>query len=287
MSAAADLPLCPIPAANVSSVPQRSPLRYPGGKTWLIPHIRRWLTEARPQRLVEPFAGGASATLCAVAEGLVVQGLTAEIDPDVAAFWRAALHHGPELRARVRALDPTLENLREIAAAQPKDDVGRGFRTLVLNRTRRGGVLAPGATFMRQGEGGRGVASRWYPDTLEKRLAAVASLAPKISFREMDGLALLEAAPEAAAFVDPPYVGGGGKQAGRRLYARHEVSMAVLFAALAARSSAFLMTLDAADEVLRLVAAHGFHAERIQMRGAHNAPRRELLISRAPIQWEA
>ena len=34
----------PIPAANVSSVPQRSPLRYPGGKTWLVPHIRAWLS---------------------------------------------------------------------------------------------------------------------------------------------------------------------------------------------------------------------------------------------------
>ena len=28
------------PAVNVASVAQRSPLRYPGGKTWLIPHIR-------------------------------------------------------------------------------------------------------------------------------------------------------------------------------------------------------------------------------------------------------
>lgn len=25
---------------NVASVPQRSPFRYPGGKTWLVPHIR-------------------------------------------------------------------------------------------------------------------------------------------------------------------------------------------------------------------------------------------------------
>ena len=30
---------------NVASVPQRSPLRYPGGKTWLVPHIRTWLKE--------------------------------------------------------------------------------------------------------------------------------------------------------------------------------------------------------------------------------------------------
>ena len=26
---------------NVASVPHRSPFRYPGGKTWLVPHVRR------------------------------------------------------------------------------------------------------------------------------------------------------------------------------------------------------------------------------------------------------
>ena len=38
-----DAPFSSIPAVNVAEVPQRSPLRYPGGKTWLIPHIRAWL----------------------------------------------------------------------------------------------------------------------------------------------------------------------------------------------------------------------------------------------------
>ena len=46
---------------NVASVPQRSPFRYPGGKTWLVPCVRQWLQslEKRPTVLVEPFAGGA------------------------------------------------------------------------------------------------------------------------------------------------------------------------------------------------------------------------------------
>ena len=45
---------------NVASVPQRSPFRYPGGKTWLIPYIRSWLASKQPGIgvLVEPFAGG-------------------------------------------------------------------------------------------------------------------------------------------------------------------------------------------------------------------------------------
>ena len=46
---------------NVSSIPQRSPFRYPGGKTWLVPLVRQWLRSLprRPALLVEPFAGGA------------------------------------------------------------------------------------------------------------------------------------------------------------------------------------------------------------------------------------
>ena len=54
------IPVSAIPAVNVAAVPQRSPLRYPGGKTWLIPHVRAWLGRANPapRLLVEPFAGG-------------------------------------------------------------------------------------------------------------------------------------------------------------------------------------------------------------------------------------
>ena len=57
---------------NVSSVPQRSPFRYPGGKTWLVPYIRDWLGSKRtqPSRLIEPFAGGAIVSLTAAFEGL-------------------------------------------------------------------------------------------------------------------------------------------------------------------------------------------------------------------------
>ena len=66
------IPISPIPAVNVATVPQRSPLRYPGGKTWLVPHVRAWLSGIKPKPavLVEPFAGGAIVSLTAVMEGL-------------------------------------------------------------------------------------------------------------------------------------------------------------------------------------------------------------------------
>src|SRR3990172_7351769 len=67
---------------NVSSVPQRSPFRYPGGKTWLVPYIRDWLQHKPqpPKRLIEPFAGGAIVSLTAGFERLTKQAVFAELD---------------------------------------------------------------------------------------------------------------------------------------------------------------------------------------------------------------
>jgi DNA adenine methylase len=78
---------------NVSSVPQRSPFRYPGGKTWLVPRIRLWLKslEPEPKELIEPFAGGAIVGLTAAFEELVERVTLVELDADVAAVWRTVL----------------------------------------------------------------------------------------------------------------------------------------------------------------------------------------------------
>ena len=300
---AAPVPLSPIPAANVASVPQRSPLRYPGGKTWLAPHLRAWLgsVDPAPRLLLEPFAGGAISSLTAVMEGLVARCLLAELDGDVAAFWQAALHHSDELVARIRDFDLTRHSVEQLAAETGADEdvVARGFRTLVLNRTRRGGILAEGAALNRAGENGRGVASRWYPDTIIARLKALAEYAGRIEFRHTDGLRLLEETLASglessggesaggkpagrnlrmAVFVDPPYT-AGGKRAGRRLYNHNVVDHPRLFAALANGGADFLMTYDDAPEIRELIGQYGFHAVRIPMKNTHHAQVWELAIT--------
>ena len=73
---------------NVASVPQRSPFRYPGGKTWLIPTIRKWFKQAsQDSQLFEPFAGGGIITLTAIAEGYFQKATMVELDEDMAAAW--------------------------------------------------------------------------------------------------------------------------------------------------------------------------------------------------------
>ena len=286
------LPTSSIPSVNVASVPQRSPLRYPGGKTWLIPHIRAWLTALKPgpELLVEPFAGGAIVSLTAVMEELAARCLMAEIDSDVAAFWHAAIQHGPELAERMRGFTPTRETVSALEAMPPRNVIEHGFRTLVLNRTRRGGILAPGASLTRKGENGNGITSRWYPQTLQKRLAAITAHADRISFHETDGMQLLESLlaegrsrDDYAVFLDPPYTSAGGKRAGTRLYTHTSINHARLFEMLADSQAHFLMTYDRSPEVVALIQRHRFCAVEVVMKNGHHARLPELIITPQPV----
>ncbi len=278
----------PIKAVNVACVPQYSPLRYPGGKTWLIPHIRHWLQglPSTPRLLVEPFAGGASVSLTAVMEGLVERCLMVELDRHVAAFWHAALQHGPELCDKVTRFDACRANVQRLVDQVPNSLIEAGFRTLVLNRTKRGGILAPGASLARSGENGKGISSRWYPDTLNRRLTAIHNHRSRLAFMEGDGLALLESISwqksDSVFFIDPPYT-AGGKRAGKRLYAHNDLNHARLFEALDERDACFLMTYDRSPEIEQLIERHQFHAVQVLMKNTHHARIPELVITPQPL----
>ena len=285
---AATFPASRVPVVNVASVPQRSPLRYPGGKTWLIPHIREWLRLTEPEILIEPFAGGAIVSLTAVMEDLVTAAVMVEIDRDVAAFWRSALESGATLQEWIGQFEPTIERLRELEQVYPSTVTEHGFRTLVLNRTRRGGILAPGASFCRNGENGRGLLSRWYPETLANRLAAIQECAARIVFLEGDGMKALPMllqgwGRKAAVFLDPPYTANGGKRAGSRLYAHSAIDHAALFSLLAEHESNFLMTYDAAPAIVELVREHEFDAVCLSMKNGHHNQMSELVITSEPL----
>lgn len=284
-SASEQFPISNIPVANVSTVPQRSPLRYPGGKTWLVPHIRKWLSCSKSRVLVEPFAGGGIVSLTAVMEDLVDNAIMIEIDQDVAAFWRAVLLDTDGLIKRIRQFTPSRKNVEVLERAGWHNDAERAFRTLVLNRTKRAGILAPGASFLESGEDARGIGSRWYPDTLVKRLQAIKKHAKRITFQEGDSMCILEPllrdrGQKPTVFADPPYTGEGGKRAGSRLYSHFTINHARLFEILGQNNASFLMTYDGAEETVKLVNQHSFHAVRVEVNNAHYSRQNELVITR-------
>lgn len=272
---------------NVASVPQRSPFRYPGGKTWLVPYVRQWLRsfEYNPVHFVEPFAGGAIVSLTIAAENLADHVTMVEIDEHVSAVWHTIFNDpdGAEwLADTVISFPFSAEAVAEILQESPTSTRDSAFLTIIRNRINRGGILAPGAGQVKQGENGKGLASRWYPETLRRRILALSYLRSRITFIQGDGLSILRkyaSEHDTAYFIDPPY-SAGGKRAGTRLYKHNDINHSELFQLAASLDGSFLMTYDNAEEVYSLAGQHNFAVRAVAMKNTHHATMRELLISR-------
>ncbi len=268
-------------APNVSSVPQYSPFRYPGGKSRLYPFISKWLSSkaAKPDILVEPFAGGAHVGLAAAIEGMVRRVLLVEIDENIAAVWETILSKDHQwLEGQIAAFKIS-EGTAEYAVEREKDSTKeQAFKVILQNRISRSGITAPGSGVLNQGENGKGLRSRWYPDTLVERIRAISSVRHKIDFIHGDGLAVIQQKArlkDATFFIDPPY-----PRAGRRLYKYSDVDPRDVFRRASYIKGDFLITYDDADEILELVNDYELKAERILMSTSHHRERYELLISR-------
>ncbi|MBL8232665.1 MAG: DNA adenine methylase [Bryobacterales bacterium] len=276
----------PLQIVNVSSVPKRSPFRYPGGKTWLVPHIRTWLRSRSrtPNTLVEPFAGGGIVGLTAAFESLAGSVVLVEKDQDVSSVWRTILdcQQGRWLAERIAAFEFSPEAVKaELATPRCRlSNRQRAFKTLLRNRVQRGGILAPGAGLIKVGENGKGMASRWYPETLKKRILDICDIRirSRINFVEGDGIEVLSEyrnRRDVVFFVDPPYTVAGG-----RLYTYSEIDHEALFAVVGSLKGDFLMTYDNTNYIRSLAENFGFATRQVAMKSTHHAKMTELLIGR-------
>ncbi len=252
---------------NVSSVPQRSPFRYPGGKTWLVPRIRQWLNTLPnvAQEFIEPFAGGGIVSLTVAFEKLANHMTMVELDDQVAAVWQTILSGDAEwLAEQIIKFEMTADAVREILSNEPRSLQEKAFQTIVKNRVNRGGILAPGAGMIKQGEKGKGLKSRWYPETLKRRILQIAEIRDRITFITGDGLEILTQnihRPDVLFFIDPPYT-AAGKKAGHRLYQYAQLNHEKLFELAAQISGDFLMTYDESQEVKAWANFHRFDWQR-------------------------
>ncbi|MDR1959712.1 MAG: DNA adenine methylase [Planctomycetaceae bacterium] len=274
---------------NVASVPQRSPFRYPGGKTWLVPRFRQWMKsfQSVPQLMIEPFAGGGILSLTAAFENLAEKILMVELDEQVAAVWKTILSKDIRwLIQRILSFELNVDSVREILSQKPMTTRETAFRTLLKNRTAHGGILAEGAGIIKHGENGKGLHSRWYPETIARRIAAIETVSEKIEFVQTDAIEVLEEyqlTEDVVFFIDPPYT-AGGKHAGSRLYNHCRIDHAGLYSLCAKLNGDFLMTYDNAEEVRTLAEQHGFKTKAIPMKNTHHTKLNELLVGKK-LDW--
>jgi DNA adenine methylase len=266
---------------NVSSIPQRSPFRYPGGKTWFVPYVRSWLhsREIKSSLLIEPFAGGGIVSLTAGFEHLAEHIVMSELDPNVAAVWRAVFGGQADwLCQKIESFKMTKRNVTSILSGSSLTQRDLAFATIIRNRVQRGGIMAAGAGLVKEGEDGKGLHSRWYPKTLSNRIREIALNRSKFTFIEGDGFDVIRRYADdenATFFVDPPYTA-----AARRLYSHWELDHSKLFTELSKVKGDFLLTYDNTREIRLLAEEHGFQSETVSMKNTHHAKMTELIIGR-------
>lgn len=274
---------------NVASVPQRSPFRYPGGKTWFVPTFRDWIKNhsPKPEILIEPFAGGGIISLTALFEEFVSRVVMVEIDEEIAAVWQSVVDgHAEWIAKRILSFELTKESVMDEISRTSVDLREKAFQTILKNRTFHGGILAEGSGFLKYGENGKGISSRWYPATLSKRFSNLKLVADRILFCKNDGLEVIQEysrRQDVVFFIDPPYT-AGGKKAGKRLYRHFTLDHERLFTLCESVKGDFLMTYDNADEVKMMARNHGFQMRLIPMTNTHHATMQELVIGK-DLSW--
>ncbi|GAB76998.1 DNA adenine methylase [Austwickia chelonae] len=193
-----------------------SPLRYPGGKARLAPYLRR-LIEAqkpRPHRYAEPFAGGGGAALHLLRDRTVEAVHLNDLNPGIAAFWRASLDYPNHFCRMIQSIPLTIDEWftqRDIYAHPANHgDVELGFATFYLNRTNRSGILdaRPIGGFDQTGRWK--IDARFNRDGLCTRIQTVADMRHRIHVTEMEGLDFLatlqDIADDVFVYADPPYL---------------------------------------------------------------------------------
>jgi len=264
---------------NISKVPQRSPFRYPGGKTWLVPTVRQWLKQtSKVPLMIEPFAGGGIVSLTAAFEQLADHITMVEMDEEIAAVWDVILNGKNKwLAEKIFSFDFTIENIKAEFDKPNKLIQDIAFCTILKNRVFHGGIIAKGSGMIKNGENGKGLTSRWYPKTLHDRIRAIDFIKNKIDFITGDAFDILDKNTKnenAFFFIDPPYT-----VAGKRLYTCFDIDHEKLFEVTAQLKGKFLMTYDDTAEIIQLADKYNLQYRTIPMKTTHHLRKYEILLS--------
>jgi DNA adenine methylase len=216
-------------------------------------------------------------------EGLARKVVLVEIDPQVASVWKTILcGDGKWLAGRILRFKVSAGSVNRVLTGPKSSLRERAFATLLRNRVQRAGILAPAAGLMKKGEDGKGLRSRWYPETLSERVLRIANKRKRIRFIQGDGIEFLREyhVPERAAlFLDPPYT-----VAGKRLYEYSDVDHQTLFAVARQFAGKVLMTYNNVSAIRTIAEEFGFQTRVVRMKNSHNRMKKELLISDS-MEW--
>lgn len=210
-----------LPVGNAAS-----PFRYPGGKGFLTSYLAAEIKDRFGATLAgyaEPYCGGAGAALNLLAQGHVNQLFLNDADYRVYSAWRAMLSETDRFLCRLSEIEVNLQNwetsLQKLhEKPMSKYDFEVGFAAFFINRTSRSGILLGSGPIGGYNQDGRWkIGARFNKESLAKRIEALGKMRDKIHLSCEDGLAFCKdlaadgSITDIFLFVDPPYVGAGGR----------------------------------------------------------------------------
>ena len=175
----------------------KSPLRYPGGKTFAVDKIREYIPSGTKD-LVSPFLGGGSVELACAADGMKVYSSDA-FEPLIN-FWKYAKTSPVLLSERVRVYHPLTKNKfysLQKGFLDIEDPLERAAVFFVLNRSSFSGTTLSGGM------------SPDHPRFTENSIDRLRDFRiSNFNVRCCDYTDILKKHTDKLAYLDPPYANG-------------------------------------------------------------------------------
>ncbi len=194
-----------------------SPLRYPGGKSSLVPFLYKVIEKQKLNNItyVEPYAGGAGVALALLCSGRVNEIIINDLDKAIYSFWKSVVLHSGVFIEKIQKTPVTIHQWRKQKKIydDPKShQFELGFATFFLNRTNVSGNLDGGPIGGFDQSGEWKIDARYYKDTLIDRIRELSKFKKQIEIYNMDGIELIKdylRLKNTIIYLDPPYYSKG------------------------------------------------------------------------------
>lgn len=190
-----------------------TPLRYPGGKAPLADLLGQFIKLNRlgAHSLVEPFAGGAGASLRLLFDQIVNEIVINDLDPSVYAFWRSIHSRPVQFISLLENVDVSIKEWHKqkaIYAGNDRSLMRRGFATFFLNRCNRSGIIMNGGPIGGiDQKGDWKIDARFNREELIRRIKRIHDYRDRIDVQNTDAIELIRdhKRRRSVLFLDPPY----------------------------------------------------------------------------------
>ncbi len=191
-----------------------SPLRYPGGKfkiASLLSTIRN-VNDKVNFELVEPYSGGAGASLklLLLEESPIIH--INDADPAIYNFWWSLLNKNKEFIDLLDSVPVTIEEWekQKFIYTRPSSfsQLEHGFATFFLNRCNRSGIIMNAGPIGGYNQTGKWkINARFNKNGLRKRCKKIGDYRDRIKLYNKDGLEIFDflKSDNKFFFIDPPY----------------------------------------------------------------------------------